>query len=56
MAGEYASCPVEQPGVLTRTGSWRDRSLSRRVNTWLLRASNDAGSRKKLVTLISMSW
>ena len=33
IASEYASCPVEQPSVHSRTGSLRDRSLSKRGNT-----------------------
>ena len=39
-----------------RTGSWRARLSSRRGNTFSFSASNASGLRKKLVTLIRMSW
>lgn len=55
MAIEYASSPVEQPSVQTRTCSSRERSAVSFGKTRALRASYDSALRKKLVTLIRMS-
>ena len=51
MAREYVSCPVEQPADQMRMVSGFFRISAGNTSRWS--ASNTAGSRKKLVTVMS---
>ena len=55
MAIENASSPVAQPATQTRIVSFAGRAWRMRGKTTFFKHSNDSGSRKKLVTLMSKS-
>ena len=56
IASEYASCPVEHPGTQIRMGASAGLVFRICGKTLCLSISKVSGSRKKLVTLIRISW